>query len=121
IAKIIVEDPVEKKNPGMVYCETDMENPRIWVNPEFVRIIKTYIPIDISSLELIKKLVDIGYTSSVDWFCRNAVKEKIERTLTDYETLGKIFSDKLQSECGNIPKWTSCNEYILRKGLPNPK
>jgi hypothetical protein len=44
------------------------------------------------------------------------VNEKLERTLKDYETLGKIFSDRLQSEVGyETYKWTSHNEYILRK------
>jgi hypothetical protein len=37
--------------------------------------------------------------------------------LKDYETLGKIMGDKLQSEYGNIHKWTSFNEYILGKGM----
>jgi hypothetical protein len=113
----VYEDAVERENPGMVYCHTNPENPRIWVNPEHARIIKTYIPIRISHLEFIKKLVNVGYTSSVDRFCRDAVNEKLERTLKDYETLGRIFSDRLQSEVGyDTCKWTSYNESVLRNG-----
>jgi hypothetical protein len=42
------------------------------------------------------------------------VNEKIERAIKDHETLGKLFSDKLQSECGDDInfKWSSYDESI---------
>jgi hypothetical protein len=55
------------------------------------------------------------------------VDEKITRTLKDYETLGKILSDKLKAEFshengGNIDyKRASCDEFILRKSDYFPK
>ena len=111
-----VEDPVERENPGLVYCDIDPRNPRIYVNREFMRIIKTCIPIHVSHLEFLKKLADVGYTDSIERFVTDAVNEKLERTLKDYETLGKVFSDKLQSEVGyHHSKMASYDEYILRK------
>ena len=50
------EDSVERSNPGTVYCETDPNNPRIWVNPESMRIIKSYIPISTSRLKTICRI-----------------------------------------------------------------
>ena len=58
----------------------------------------------------------MGYTSSVDRFVMDAVNKKLERTLKYYETLGKVYSDKLQSEVGyHTYKQASCNEYVLGK------
>jgi hypothetical protein len=63
-----------------------------------------------------KKLAEAGYTLSVDRFVIDAVNEKLERTLKDYETLGKVLRDRLQSEVGyHKCKRASYNEYILRK------
>jgi hypothetical protein len=108
------EDPVERHNPGLVYCETDPADPRVWANKQSARIIKTYILVDISSMNLIRRLIDMGYTDSVDRFCRDAFNEKLERAVVDLETLGKLLSDKLCSESGyaSYHKWTSCDEKI---------
>jgi hypothetical protein len=108
------EDPVERHNPGLVYCETDPVNPRIWANKQSARIIKTYILVDISSLNLTRKLIDMGYTDSVDRFCRDAFHEKLTRAVKDHETLGKLLSDKLCSESGytSSHKWSSYDEKI---------
>jgi hypothetical protein len=48
-----------------------------------------------SELNLPAKLEEIGYTSSVWKFCWDAVLEKLERSIKDYEGLRKIFSEKL--------------------------
>ena len=37
----------------------------------------------------------MGYTTSVWKFCWDAVMEKLDRSIKDYEGLGRIFSDKL--------------------------
>ena len=121
------EDAVERDNPGRVYCDIDPKYPRIWVNSESGAIIKAYILSSRSRPEFIKRLVDIGYTDSVNRFCIDAVQEKLARTLKDYETLGKIFSDKFLSEYGFEDGgdlnciWPSAEEYILRKSDYFPK
>jgi hypothetical protein len=61
-----IEDAVERENPGLVYCDIDPKYPRIWVNRESGAIIKAYILSSRSRLEFIKRLVDIGYTDSVN-------------------------------------------------------
>jgi hypothetical protein len=72
-------------------------------------------------------LVELGYTTSVNRFCWDAVDEKVTRTLKDYETLGKILSDKLKSEFGHENggtidyKRASHDEFILRKSDYFPK
>jgi hypothetical protein len=35
-----IEDPVERDNPGLVYCDTDPGKPGIWTNREHEAIIK---------------------------------------------------------------------------------
>jgi hypothetical protein len=72
-------------------------------------------------------LVELGYTTLVNRFCWDAVDEKVTRTLKDYETLGKILSDKLKSEFGHENggtidyKRASHDEFILRKSDYFPK
>ena len=63
---------------------------------------------------LMTRWIDIGYTDSVDRFCRDAVDEKLARAIKDYETLGKLLSDDLsyESDYTNSSKWTSYNENI---------
>jgi hypothetical protein len=62
-------------------------------NTEYLTLLKTYTIIDNSDLELLKKLVDIGYTQSISRFCQEAIEEKLERSMQDYNRLGEIFSD----------------------------
>jgi hypothetical protein len=45
--------------------------------------------------------VDIGYTHSISRFCQEAIEEKLERSMKDYNKLGEIMSDKLQKECSS--------------------
>jgi len=74
-----------------------------WVrgfNTEHLRLLKTYALIDNSDLELLKKLVNIGYTHSISRFCQEAIEEKLQRSVKDHNRLGEIFSDRLQKECG---------------------
>jgi hypothetical protein len=108
------EDPVERQNPGLVYSETDPTDPQILANKQFTRIIKTYLLVDISSLNLIRRLIDMGYTDSVDRFCRDALNEKLARAVKDHKTLGNLLSDKLCSESGYTDnrKGTSYDEKI---------
>jgi hypothetical protein len=51
---IVVEDPVEKQNPGQVFCDIDPVHPGIWTNRENGIIIKAYILSSESHLEFIK-------------------------------------------------------------------
>lgn len=125
--KTVYDDPVERENPVLVYSEIDPDNPGIWADRQgATTIIKTYILVSASRLHFIKKLIDAGYTDSVDRFVRDALNEKIERTMKDYETLGKLLSDRLQSESGDDVncKWDSYDEHIDfhiagKRGLQN--
>jgi hypothetical protein len=49
-------------------------------------------------LNLLAKLEEIGYAPSVWKFCWEAVIEKLECSMEDYERLGRIISDKLLKE-----------------------
>jgi hypothetical protein len=88
ISRHKIEDAVERDNPGLVYCDIDPKNPRIWTNREHGTIIKAYILSSRSRPAFIKRLVALGYTDSVSryrslvrlsdrnnqsegWFCRN--------------------------------------------------
>jgi hypothetical protein len=51
-----------------------------------------------TGLNLLAKLEEIGYTSSVWKFCWETVREKLEHSMKDYEGLGRIISDKLLKE-----------------------
>jgi hypothetical protein len=57
-----------------------------------------YILLSDKELNLLAKLEEIGYTSSVWKFCWDAVIEKLERSMKDYEGPGRIISDKLLKE-----------------------
>jgi hypothetical protein len=58
----------------------------------------TYFILTNTQLNLLAKLEEIGYTLSVWKFCWDAVLEKLDPSMKDYEGLGKIFSDKLLKE-----------------------
>jgi hypothetical protein len=74
----------------------------------------TYILVDTSSLNLVRRLVDIGYADSVNRFCRDAFNEKLARAVKDHEILGKLLSDTFGSESGysDSCEWSSYEENI---------
>jgi hypothetical protein len=75
-----IEDAVERDNPGLVYCDIDPENARIWVNRESGAIIKAYILSSRSRLAFIKRLVALGYTDSVSRFCTARLCKRTQYT-----------------------------------------